>query len=485
MKDSTYPRWLLWAVIFGDGLFVVLQVPSPNFFEFGLTPFPLLAVETLTYLVGGYVAYRLRAYSSKWLYLVCFALAVVLTAILLLFDLPAELVLVLQMIVYAALALLNLCWGVIFASFKPAVSVVLVVGSYIVWSTCALLFSFGGEGSTGLFGLRVLFPLASLIILGFCLARFDFGLQQKRYEPNEERAGFGSLVVSVREPLLATTAFSFLFGSIMQIDVVQGASSYIVSPGAQLATIAVSVALLLYVVRDGMRVQFRVLIIVPLALATVLMVRAVMESPSFFANGLPLALFNFFGQLVWVVFAWKGYESKANSLCLFALGLGSMRLGLLLGRGVIEVLSGTVGISAATANLVSIVGLWALFLGVLATVAVVLRRQNAEVTPFEQGEEEAASAHEAAAQLEADQEDEQSRYERKFAEAVEGAGLTERETEVLAMYASGRSAVYIAEELFLSNYTVKTHLRRCYAKLGIHSRQELLDLVWKGQFPPA
>ena len=68
---------------------------------------------------------------------------------------------------------------------------------------------------------------------------------------------------------------------------------------------------------------------------------------------------------------------------------------------------------------------------------------------------------------------------------MEGAGLTERETEILALYAGGRSAVRIAEELFLSNYTVKTHLRRCYAKLGIHSRQELLDLVWKGQSPSA
>ena len=511
LKDSSYPQWLLWAVIIGDGLFVVLQIPSPNFFGFGMTPFPLLLAETLTYLLGGYVAYRLRVYTSKYLYAVCFALVVVLCAVLFAFDVPADLVAPLHIAVYGALALLNLCWGVSFASFKPSISVILVIGSYIIWSLCSLLFSLNVGDSVGLSGLRMLFPLASLVILGFCLARLDFGTKQKRYEPEESQEGFGHLLMGVKEIVLGTIAFSFIFGSIMEMDVVQGASGYIVSPEAQIATIAVSVALLLYVVRDGMRVQFRVLILVPLALATVLMARAVLESQSFFTNGLPLALFNFFGQLVWVVFAWKGYESKANSLVLFAIGLGSMRLGLLLGRGSVEVLSNVVGISEATANLVSIVGLWALFIGVLVTVVVILKRQNAETTPFEPGEDEslfgvagaalgfgnAAAALDASSstavasaqptvQTESEEDvDEKGLYERKFTEAIEGAGLTERESEILMMYASGRSAVYIAEELFLSNYTVKTHLRRCYAKLGIHSRQELLDLVWKGQLPPA
>lgn len=513
LKDSSYPWWLLMAVIVGDGLFVVLQVPSPNFFGFGLTPLPLLIAETTAYLLGGYIVYRLRVYTSKYLYFVCFALVVVGCTLLFAVDLPQAVHGPLQLGVYVALALLNLCWGVIFSSFKPSVSVVLVIGSYIIWSACALLFSFTGDDTVGLSGLRLLFPFISLVILGFCLTRFEYGAAQKRYGADEKPEGFARLVASAKEPVLATLAFSFIFGSMLQLDIVQGASGYIVSPEAQAATIAVSVALLLYVLRGGMRVQVRVLIVVPLALATVLMARAVLESQSFFTNGLPLALFNFFGQLVWAVFAWRGYESKANSLCLFALGLGSMRLGLLCGRGSVELLAGSVGVSSAMANLFSIVGLWALFIGVLAAVVVILKRQNAETTPFEPGEEErsfelagvaaplgdvrptsvspvppAAVALTSSAPNEnlGDEvaaNDEIGLYERRFAEAVAGAGLTEREAEILMMYAGGRSAVYIAEELYLSNYTVKTHLRRCYAKLGIHSRQELLDMIWKGQLP--
>ena len=41
----------------------------------------------------------------------------------------------------------------------------------------------------------------------------------------------------------------------------------------------------------------------------------------------------------------------------------------------------------------------------------------------------------------------------------------------------GRSRPYIAETLYLSENTVRTHSRRIYAKLDIHNRQELLDLV--------
>ena len=56
-------------------------------------------------------------------------------------------------------------------------------------------------------------------------------------------------------------------------------------------------------------------------------------------------------------------------------------------------------------------------------------------------------------------------------------GLSAREMEVLEEFARGRSAVSIAERLFISPNTVKTHLRRIYEKAGIHSRRELLDMM--------
>lgn len=59
-------------------------------------------------------------------------------------------------------------------------------------------------------------------------------------------------------------------------------------------------------------------------------------------------------------------------------------------------------------------------------------------------------------------------------------GLTEREREVLGMLARGHNGYHIRDELTLSYNTVKTHVKRIYRKLDVHSQQELIDLVDAG-----
>jgi len=53
--------------------------------------------------------------------------------------------------------------------------------------------------------------------------------------------------------------------------------------------------------------------------------------------------------------------------------------------------------------------------------------------------------------------------------------LSESETRVLRYLPTNLSAREIADELFVSWYTVKTHMRHLYAKLGTHSRHETVD----------
>jgi two-component system nitrate/nitrite response regulator NarL len=48
--------------------------------------------------------------------------------------------------------------------------------------------------------------------------------------------------------------------------------------------------------------------------------------------------------------------------------------------------------------------------------------------------------------------------------------LTDREAEILALLAEGRSAPAIADQLVLGTSTIKTHLRNIYAKLDVDDR---------------
>jgi DNA-binding NarL/FixJ family response regulator len=57
--------------------------------------------------------------------------------------------------------------------------------------------------------------------------------------------------------------------------------------------------------------------------------------------------------------------------------------------------------------------------------------------------------------------------------------LSEKEQEVFMYLAKGRNSVYISEQLVLSNHTIKSHIYRIYQKTGVHSQQELIDLIEK------
>lgn len=67
--------------------------------------------------------------------------------------------------------------------------------------------------------------------------------------------------------------------------------------------------------------------------------------------------------------------------------------------------------------------------------------------------------------------------ERASTRSPKRPGLTPREAEVFALLAQGRSIPYIRDELIISRETAATHAKHIYAKLGVHSRQELIDLA--------
>ncbi len=95
---------------------------------------------------------------------------------------------------------------------------------------------------------------------------------------------------------------------------------------------------------------------------------------------------------------------------------------------------------------------------------------------FEGGAAAAFATAASAAQAEGD-----AAFDARCAAVATEGGLTERETEIMRYLARGRTNAHIAGVLYVSENTVRSHVRNIYAKLEIHTRQQLIDLVEDGR----
>lgn len=68
-------------------------------------------------------------------------------------------------------------------------------------------------------------------------------------------------------------------------------------------------------------------------------------------------------------------------------------------------------------------------------------------------------------------------FERCCREVAKEYELTNREVDVLELLARGYSAARVQKELYIAAGTVNYHMRNIYAKLGVHSKQEVIDFI--------
>jgi len=67
---------------------------------------------------------------------------------------------------------------------------------------------------------------------------------------------------------------------------------------------------------------------------------------------------------------------------------------------------------------------------------------------------------------------------------ADGAGLSPREIETLALIAQGLSNKEIADKLFLTTNTLKSHIRQAYRKMGVRSRAQAVAWAMQHGFAP-
>ncbi len=80
-------------------------------------------------------------------------------------------------------------------------------------------------------------------------------------------------------------------------------------------------------------------------------------------------------------------------------------------------------------------------------------------------------------QLESLQRDMKGSFTRRCEEISEKYSLSAREEEVFFLLAKGHNAAFLTDKLCISRSTAKTHINHIYKKLGIHTQQELLNMV--------
>ena len=162
-------------------------------------------------------------------------------------------------------------------------------------------------------------------------------------------------------------------------------------------------------------------------------------------------------MLLWAMLAEVARRCSASPLAVFALGWTTYSLPFSLGWLVGSALD-TVGWGTSVVGLI-------VYLLALSTLFFLNERDFSRNRMFADLEAPAPAASSAAPLRDACHE-------------VGRAGeLTEREEEVMYLICMGRSKGYIAENLSISENTVRSHSRHLYAKLDVHSKQELLDLV--------
>lgn len=68
-------------------------------------------------------------------------------------------------------------------------------------------------------------------------------------------------------------------------------------------------------------------------------------------------------------------------------------------------------------------------------------------------------------------------FARRCKSAIVQYGLSPREAEIMLLITQGRSIPYVADTLHIARSTAKTHVTSMYKKMGVASRQEMLDLI--------
>ena len=275
----------------------------------------------------------------------------------------------------------------------------------------------------------------------------------------EAASGFGTLTVDKTLAffkeyyvvVLGALILPIFYGMVAQIYSEAGINAGLYDLATEAAAmVALLVLSLLGLSKRGLRNLDRLIIVLLPLLASSL----VLAQDTFFIAGAVVKCASLlFTAIFWVFLARKTRGNSQKVFMYFGVAQGASILAAMIGR--------FIGFSLSAAEIAIVDSSLAIIILVIWMTALIswqilLRHEKTEVIVRDR---------------------EARGFESMCARFSQKVMLTDREKQVLDMFVRGRSASFIALRFSISLSTVKTHLRNIYIKTGVHSRQELLDLI--------
>lgn len=226
-------------------------------------------------------------------------------------------------------------------------------------------------------------------------------------------------------------------------------------PVSNALTLIVIYACILFTRTSDLRPVYRSVVLI---MAVFFMLLPVFTGYSDIECTLALTGYGTFNALIWILIAGIAQRYRFSGVMVFGIGWGMVSLGTLLGQSAGTALC-TVG-APFSPQALSLIAL-------LATVCILV----SYMFVFNETDlRELVKTHETG-------EVRRQRFQERCRNIAEHCKLTPKETEIMILYAKGRTSKHIQEELFISRGTVTTHLRHIYQKLDVHDKQELIDRI--------
>ncbi len=377
-------------------------------------------------------------------------------------------------------ALLQTLWGDKYASIDSKHADLYTVCSMLVASllqTCMTII----DSTSAAMVLFFLVPLGSYILLlrGFSAGRWQTEVNESSesdidHEPISEPAksvhdsvnstsnqlGLGRLCLSIAAFVFVYNLASSLLFGVSRVDTEEFTFDGVIRTVASVFVLVLLLALFLKRGNIKLLTLYRAAF---LMLIGALVVWLVDPLATRFVAIVAAMGYKLFDVLFWCLLVRHAHEHRSSAWRVLGFGMvaNMIAMGLALGaRWFLSVLPFAIDIDSTV--------LCALLVVVLAAIAMLLLPESL-VQRFT--DRDSKTLKKKAAEGEA------ASLEDRVSEVAQSHGLTSREEEVLRFLAQGRTQAVIAEKLHISVGTAHSHIVHVYQKTGVHSQQELIDLV--------